>query len=205
MTGLRLWCGLSLVTAIVSAACIRWVDYPMAAMYLYNWHPGSPTGNILSGMNIVTAQVLVIVALLVAKLWNGGLPKWADTLMIACTASVLAYLLNDAILKAIFGRPNPAAYYQDVHAQKFYLFHGNEYSSFPSGHMMLSAAFLAAVFYTYSRTLMVALLLMLLGCVVLVQGEWHYVSDVIAGAFLGFASGLVTAKLWNKNTQAGAA
>jgi len=192
-----LWCGASLAAAIIIAACIRWVDYPISAMFLGNFQPGSPTGNILSGINIVTVQIVVIVVLGIANLWKGGLPKWANTLMVACTASVLAYTLNDTILKTVFGRPNPSTFYQ-FHPAKFNLFHGDEYCSFPSGHMMLATAFLAVVFVAYSRTWIAIAPLVLLGCVVLVRGEWHYASDVIAGTFLGFTFGLVIADLWAK-------
>jgi membrane-associated phospholipid phosphatase len=192
-----LWCGSSLATATIIIACIRWVDYPVAAMFLGNFQPGSPTENILSGINIITAQLLVIGALAITNLWKGGLPKWANTLLVACTASVLAYTLNDTILKVIFGRINPSTFYL-FYPAKFNLFHSDEYCSFPSGHMMLATAFLAVVFFAYSRTWIAIVPLMLLGGVVLVQGEWHYVSDVIAGAFLGFTFGLVTADLWAK-------
>jgi membrane-associated phospholipid phosphatase len=189
-----------LATAILIAACIRWIDYPVAAVYLRNFHPGSPTGNIFSGMNIVETQLVVIAVLAVAKLLKGGLPKWANTLMVACTASVLAYTLNDTILKTMFGRANPDTFFNH-HAAKFNLFHGNPYCSFPSGHMMLAAAFLAVAVHVYPRIRIATALLLLLGCVILVEGEWHYVSDVIAGTFLGFTAGLVVADLWPRDAS----
>lgn len=192
-----------MAVAIIIAASIRWVDYPVAAMLLKTSKQGATAGTLLSGRNIVAGEMLVIVALALTHLWNGALPKWANTMLVACSASVMAYTLNDTILKAVFGRSNPAAFYHD-HAGKFHLFGGDHLSSFPSGHMMLASAFLAVAFRAYSRTRIAIALLLPLGCVVLVLGDWHYVSDVLAGAFLGFTAGLITAELWAKDTAAAA-
>lgn len=134
-------------------------------------------------------------ALAFTHIWNGGLPKPAKTLLVACSASVMAYTLNNSVLKVIIGRSNPATFYHG-HAGKFNLFRGDELSSFPSGDMMLASAFLAVGFYVYFQVRTATLLLLLLGCLLLVMGDWHYVSDVLAGTYLGFTTGLMTAKLF---------
>jgi uncharacterized membrane protein YoaK (UPF0700 family) len=62
--------------------------------------------------------------------------------------------------------------------------------------MVLAGAF-AGVFMRLYRTSVVtfsALLLIL--AVLLIIGEWHFVSDVIAGTFLGVSAGILAGELW---------
>jgi membrane-associated phospholipid phosphatase len=40
-----------------------------------------------------------------------------------------------------------------------------------------------------------------LGAVALLIGDWHFVSDVVAGAFVGGTAGFVAGELWDQHTQ----
>lgn len=139
-----IWCGCLLVMTVTVAGCIHWIDYPLAAKFLRSLKQGAAVGGLLSGRNIMAGEILVIMALAFTHIWNGDLAKPEKTLLVACSASVMAYTLNSSVLKVIFGRSNPAAFYHG-HADRFNLFRGDELSSFPSGHMMLASAFLAKI------------------------------------------------------------
>jgi membrane-associated phospholipid phosphatase len=84
-----------------------------------------------------------------AHLGHGGLSKLPNTILVACSASVMAYTLNSTILKVIFGRPNPLAFRYKPMIGHFNFFRGDEFYSFPSGHMMLASAFLAVISCAY--------------------------------------------------------
>ena len=51
------------------------------------------------------------------------------------------------------------------------------------------------------RTRPFMVILLGIGSVALVVGNWHYVGDVIAGAFVGSTAGYVAAELWNRHVQ----
>jgi membrane-associated phospholipid phosphatase len=106
------------------------------------------------------------------------------------------------VLKIAFGRPNPTAFYEAPLAGAFHPFRGEEFSSFPSGHMMLAGAFLGVFFRLCPGLRSAALLLLSFGGALLVLGDWHFVSDVIAGTFLGFSAGLMGGELWNQHNEA---
>jgi membrane-associated phospholipid phosphatase len=113
----------------------------------------------------------------------------------------MAYTLNDLVLKIVFGRQGPTAFYGSHLAGTFHLFQGDGLSSFPSGHMTLAAAFLGVFFRVYSPARIPSLFLLMLGTVLLVVGDWHFISDVIAGTFFGFTAGLIAGELWVRHTS----
>jgi len=62
--------------------------------------------------------------------------------------------------------------------------------------MILSGAF-AGVFMRLFRTSILPLsALLLIAAVLLIAGDWHFVSDVIAGTFLGVSAGLLAGEVW---------
>ena len=62
--------------------------------------------------------------------------------------------------------------------------------------MVLAGAF-AGVFMRLYRTSFLPLsTLLLIAAVLLVVGDWHFVSDVIAGTFVGVSAGLLAVEVW---------
>jgi membrane-associated phospholipid phosphatase len=193
---------LALVAAMVAIwVSVRWIDYPVAAKFLHISNKRGLIGYILGGRVLVTGELSLIAILALVRIRTGHLSDMAKTLLVACSASVLSYTLNDLLLKVVFGRQNPSDYFQSHLPGTFHLFLGDDHSSFPSGHMMLAAAFLGVFFRVYARLRIPSLFLLLFGTVVLVLGDWHFVSDVIAGAFLGLTIGLVAGELWLRHTR----
>jgi membrane-associated phospholipid phosphatase len=183
------------------AVCIRWIDHPVAAVFLRLPTHADVVGRLFSGNVIAACELIFVSALAIVRLWTGRLSKLAKVVFVACCTSLMAYALNGTILKVIFGRPNPIESFQTTSVASFNLFQGDEFSSFPSGHMTLAAAFLAVIFRVYPRTRRASLSLLLLGGSVLVAGDWHFVSDVIAGAIFGVTCGLLAAELWISHTN----
>jgi membrane-associated phospholipid phosphatase len=105
----------------------------------------------------------------------------------AGTAMPLAYAAK-TILKFIFGRTNTSAWLENPAADTFDWFHGGGvHNGFPSGHMTVftSLAVTACFFFPRYRNLLL-LAVLALG-VAMIATDSHFLSDVIAGGYLGFA------------------
>jgi membrane-associated phospholipid phosphatase len=74
-------------------------------------------------------------------------------------------------------------------------FMGTGGSSLPSGHMVLAGAF-AGVFMSYYRASIWPLsALLLIAAGLLIFGGWHFLSDVIAGTFIGLSAGVLAGEV----------
>lgn len=193
---LRIWSLYFVGCAALAAFCFKRVDQPVSDLV---WLSG---GAHLSGLNsalgakvILTLEATVVLSLSVARLTRGHISRFAETLALACLASICAYGINDEVLKPFFGVPSPV---ETIHGARhgFNFMMGLQYSSFPSGHMVLAGAF-AGVFMRFYRVSIWPLAgLLLLAATLLVAGEWHFVSDVIVGAFGGVTAGILAAEGW---------
>lgn len=132
---------------------------------------------------------------------RGSLPDYGKAVFVACGASLLAFTLNDYTLKLIFGRYNPHVFFTIRPDQLFNFMRGDQTSAFPSGHMVMSSAFAAVLVRAYFRTWPLFAGLLLLASILLVLGDWHFLSDVIAGTFVGGTIGLVAGELWCEHVQ----
>ena len=190
------WYRALLVTTVTIAASIHWLDYPVAAIFLNASKHVGLIGKIFGGRVLVAGELSLIFALTIVRIRNGSLPELAKVFLIACNASIMAYTLNDVVLKILFGRLSPATFYQSHIAGVFHLFRGDDGSSFPSGHMVLAEAFLGVFVRLYSRLQSASLFVLLLAAFAMVVGDWHFISDLIAGAFVGTTAGLMAGELW---------
>ncbi len=134
-------------------------------------------------------------ALICIRITRGHLSRFGEATALACLTSICAYAINDNMLKIFFGVPNPAAV---LHGSRhaFDLLTGSSNSSFPSGHMVLAGAFAAVFMRLYRTSILPLSALLLIAAVLLITGDWHFVSDVIAGTFVGVSAGLLAGELW---------
>jgi membrane-associated phospholipid phosphatase len=120
--------------------------------------------------------------------------RHAVVLRIAFTALV-SFALAEAIkasLKIAFGRTWPETWvdsnpsYINDGKYGFFPFHGGPgYASFPSGHMTAAAAVMTVAWFMLPRGRVAWAIVMVLSAAGLVAMNYHFVSDVIAGFFLG--------------------
>jgi membrane-associated phospholipid phosphatase len=192
---LRIW-SVSLVAcaAIVAFSFLR-IDVP-AALYFGNvGHLRSPLNVAFGSTVILSVESAVILFIVLARLVRGHISELGETLAIACLVSMCAYVVNDHVLKVFFGVPNPADVVQGA-GHRFNFWMGGENSSFPSGHMVLAGAF--AGFFMRLRKASIPLfsVLLLIAAGLLLIGDWHFLSDIIAGAFLGASAGILAGEGW---------
>ena len=144
---------------------------------------------------ILSVESAVVLSLIVARLMRGYISRFAEILALACIASICAYGINDAVLKPLFGVPAPLEVVRGArHTLNFAK--GLAYDSFPSGHMMLAGAFAGVFMRFYRVSIRPLAALLLLAAALLVLGDWHFISDVIVGTFLGVSAGVLAGEGW---------
>ena len=192
---IRIWT-VSLVAcaAIVAFSFVR-IDVP-AALYFWNvGHLRSPLNTAFGSTVILSAESAVILITVLARLMRGHISAFGETLAVACLVSMCAYVANDHVLKVFFGVPNPADVVQGA-AHSFNLWMGSYGSSFPSGHMVLAGAFAGFFMRLYKASVRLFSALLLIAAGLLLVGDWRFLSDIIAGAFLGTSAGILAGEGW---------
>jgi|tagenome__1003787_1003787.scaffolds.fasta_scaffold20913989_1 membrane-associated phospholipid phosphatase len=152
------------------------------------------------------ASPLVIIAFGVVgmhALAGKSLSRW-QTVAVLCAASLAVAAGVKDQLKFAFGRTwpetwvrnNPSFIHDGVYG--FFPFHGGPgYAAFPSGHTAAICAVMSVLWICYPRGQILYALVMTAVAVGLVGADFHFLSDVIAGAFLGCTTGYFTVLIWN--------
>jgi membrane-associated phospholipid phosphatase len=144
---------------------------------------------------LLGVEAAVALSLVILRITRGHLTPFREATVLACLTSICAYAINDSTLKLFFGVPNPAAVLHGTqHAFKF--LSGSSGSSFPSGHMVLAASFAGVFMRLYRNSMLPLSALLVVAAALLVAGDWHFVSDVIAGTVVGVSAGLVAGEVW---------
>ncbi len=127
-------------------------------------------------------------------------PTESALLRLACAiliAGVLTYELKD-----VFGRTWPETWinnnpsYFGNGTYGFFPFHGGQgYASFPSGHTTAISAFAAAVWFLWPQFRWLGVALVLAVVIGLLGADYHWLSDILAGAAVGGTTGTVAARI----------
>lgn len=127
------------------------------------------------------------------RIWRSR--AWAGAYAFCACAG--AGLLN-GLVKILAGRPRPKIFKSDgLHAFDFFRFQA-DYWSFPSGHTAMAFAVATVATVLLPRHIVAYYLLALMVAASRVLGGSHWVSDVIAGGFVGVAGALVMRHLFEK-------
>jgi membrane-associated phospholipid phosphatase len=191
----RIWFVAMLVTAALVAFAFKHVDLPVLAVLAPFSHHIARLGDHLGSVVILSLEAMVFLALSVARILRGTISRLGRALAAACVSSICVYAINASVLKVMFGVVSPG----DVltgSAHVAHLFHGTPDSSFPSGHMALAAGFAGVLMRHYPKFVVPLSGLLAVVAGLLIVGSWHFVSDVLAGAFIGLTTGLLAAEVW---------
>lgn len=140
-------------------------------------------------------EATVVLGLVVSRIRRGHLSPFREAIVLACLTSICAYAINDGTLKVLFGVPNPTAMLSGS-GHAFHALGGSPNCGFPSGHMVLAGAFAGVFMRLYRSSILPLSALLFIAAVLLVVGDWHFISDVIAGSFLGVSAGLLAGEVW---------
>jgi membrane-associated phospholipid phosphatase len=193
----RRWLVIALAVLVVVAVCIRYIDPPLAHLaarlhFIQAILAAAPVG--LPVLDTLSALAVLLGAGYLAT--GKPLPKWLTAAMLAGLALVCSVCLIEFVLKPVFGRAVPPLYlrYGDY---GFHWFHRSvEFGAFPSGHADQAMSIVAVlwVYYPRWRWVYVGAFLLLAGA--LIVGEWHYLSDIVAGGFIGTVAGVLMMHIW---------
>jgi membrane-associated phospholipid phosphatase len=143
----------------------------------------------------------------------------AATVLLVSVLALTSFVLGEtakSVLKFAFGRTwpeawlfsragghNPSFIADGVYG--FFPFHGGAaYASFPSGHMTAACAVMSVAWLLLPKLRPLWALLVAAAGLGLVAMDYHFVSDVIAGFFLGTASGVVVVRIARRARVGGA-
>jgi membrane-associated phospholipid phosphatase len=144
-----------------------------------------------------TAALLGVAGAGFASVFRGWRPGEAGRTLIAGSLAILVSFEIKEQLKHLVGRTWPETWTENNpswigdHAFGFHLLHGGTgWESFPSGHTTQMAALAAVIWLRLPRFRWVGVTLVVLVAFGLWGSDYHFVGDIVAGAFLGSACGV---------------
>jgi membrane-associated phospholipid phosphatase len=185
-----LWATWAVVVLGTILFCILIVDRPLAK--LADSHPVHAPGIGyligIPGLLLGAALVLPIVGRILRVSASG----WWSVVMPFSMATVWTAAAVELVLKRFFGRSGPYSWLE--HREfAFHWFAGRkaELASMPSGEAAVLAATLGVLWGTLPRWRLAYLVIGGLEAVGLIWLNWHFASDVVAGAAIGTVGAVV--------------
>ncbi|MDD2877976.1 MAG: phosphatase PAP2 family protein [Acidiphilium sp.] len=205
---LRRVCLAASLAASLILVSIAYIDRPVARFMAQHVHDRLPFMAMASIANLpAPLATLSLIALALAR-WSGiPLSAMARLILILAVATLIAIMVKNQ-LKFDFGRVWPESHpfpgihnhpsFIDDHVFGFYPFHGgSSYASFPSGHTTAITAPMAVLWMLVPRYRAFWGSLVLIVVCGLIAADFHFVSDTIAGFFLGVGVAAATVSLAN--------
>ncbi|HTQ82779.1 MAG TPA: phosphatase PAP2 family protein [Pseudolabrys sp.] len=211
MTAIQKWLAALAATIVAVTISYQWLDRPISLFangrmvqqdaYEKLTHIPDP---------FIPAAAVIFVALGLWVLLPRPLSKFAATALL-CSISVIVSEAIKNQLKFIFGRTwpdtwiqnNPSFIHDGVYGFNF-LHGGAGYMSFPSGHLSLTCAIASVLWMAYPKARALYALVVLAVVIGLIGANYHFLSDIIAGGFVGTSTGWMLTAMWRAR-QGGAA
>jgi membrane-associated phospholipid phosphatase len=192
----------AIVIALV-ALSYEWLDRPIAVYAHAEFHgvKALPWLTFIpEGLAVLAVVTFIVMAWRVAI---GRHLSRVDSVLLVCGVSLTVAAAIKDQLKLVFGRTwpetwinnNPSLIRNNVYG--FNPFHGGAgYASFPSGHTTLICAVVTVLWICYPKFRAIYVLLVAAVAIGLIGADYHFLSDVIAGGFLGISIGWMTVSFW---------
>lgn len=204
--GLFAWLASLMATAMIVAISFQWLDRPIALLVhrgprisnnsgLWEWLTHIPNP-------LIPLALIAFVGLGLRVLIGRSLSNYQAAAFV-CSLSIIFAETAKTQLKFVFGRTwpeswmgnNPSFIRDGVYGFNFLRGEG-AYQSFPSGHMTATCAVLSVLWIWYPRLRWLWTIAGLAVGAGLVGANYHFLSDVISGAFLGISAGLLVNAIW---------
>ncbi len=191
-------------TIVMAAASYLWMDRPIALLVAQSKvHASLGTLQLLARIPdpLVTGAAVALYGLAFLRLTGRPSSRKQVAIFQSSISLVAVHEIKDQ-LKFVFGRTwpktwinnNPSFVRDGVFG--FNWFHGGTaYQSFPSGHMAVACAIIAILWSTYPQLRQLYVIATLSLAAILVVGNYHFLSDIFAGAFVGLSTGAVVKML----------
>lgn len=203
MTAMQRWL-ISLATAsMASAISYLWFDRPISLLVHVRLSHRDVFAQLTHSPDPFIPLALVTFIGLGLWCFFGRPLSHIHVAALLCSISLIMAEATKNQLKFIFGRTWPDTWIQNNPsfirdgAYGFNLFHGGAgYASFPSGHSAVICAVISVLWVFYPKLRAIYLFVFLAVAVGLIGANYHFVSDIIAGAFVGISTGWMTTALW---------
>jgi membrane-associated phospholipid phosphatase len=204
MNDLQKWIVSFALTAVLVSVSYEWLDRRIAFLAHDHVRQFEVFGQLIFRVpEFVTPLAgLLLISVAFRVLTKRPLSQ-AQSVVLLCS---LSFFLAEGIktyLKVAFGRTwpetwifnNPSLIRDGVYG--FHPFHGGAgYTSFPSGHTTAVCAIVSVLWICYPKLRPVYLMCALAVSFGLVAANYHFLSDVIAGGFLGASTGWIATAMW---------
>src|SRR5262245_44822183 len=198
------WVVSFVLTAVLIAICYAWLDRPIALALHHYASQFDGARKILFRVPEVTAPLgaLVLLTLAFRVLTRRPLSR-LQSVMLVCALSFFVAEGLKTFSKYVFGRSWPESW-MGPHVSfirdgtyGFHLFHGGPaYTAFPLGHIAAACAVTSVLWICYPKYRTVYLLFVLAASLALLGSNSHFLSDIIAGIFLGASTGWIATVMW---------
>ncbi len=203
MRALSRWIFSLAAIALASTISYWWLDRPLALIFNKTF-PHTRAFVTLTHFPdpLVPFAVVIFIGLGLWSLSGRALSHLQNCALLSSISLIVAETTK-AELKFLFGRTwpdtwvnnNPSFLRDGVYGFNF--FHGGpEYASFPSGHMAVTCAVLSVLWIYYPTARILYTIAGLAVAIGLIGANYHFLGDVIAGAFVGMSSGWMVTSLW---------
>jgi membrane-associated phospholipid phosphatase len=198
-SGFRRWLFALAWCVIAVLVSVSYVDRPAANFFnthvrhteLWGW-----LAHLLGPLVLIPVAALFFLLGLGCWVLSGRHPRGWTLKPMLCSWSAIWALAAEFVFKRIFGRAWPDPGYVENHIYGFRFLHGGpHWDSFPSGTAAISAAIAATLWLVAPRLRLPSVFLATLICGGVVVTNGHWLSDAIAGAFLGASIGWMTVLL----------
>lgn len=196
---LRHWLLWLVLCALAVVACLLYADQLLAIFFdvhLRHTQLWESLNHTLSVLALVV--VIALFFLLGCGIWAASgrrLAPWTQRPLL-CSWSAMFAVAAEIIFKRIFGRIPPDPGYIQHHLYGFRFFHSDQLlGSFPSGTAAVSAAIVSVLWIVAPKSRVVGSLVVAVLSALVVVMNYHWLSDVIAGVFLGVSVGWSTVRL----------
>jgi membrane-associated phospholipid phosphatase len=184
------WTASALLLTPLLVLCVRYLDVPLAYFvknHLFiNMHWSQLTSDLPDLLlQVVLLTTFVALSLYLVRTKKGIYDATTQLAKLVTWAAPTSYLVK-SVLKFVFGRVNTRFWLQQPDLYGFHWFQRRQgCEGFPSGHMVVIVTLLAALWRFYPKSRPCCLLLGLSLGVALIATDYHFLSDVIAGAYVG--------------------
>jgi membrane-associated phospholipid phosphatase len=206
-SGFGIWLASLASVAMAVVACVIWLDRPIALL-AYEWFGRHRAVQHLVGTPGFFGPLVVLAFAILLVRWS--LACRFGTIDVVANLCVITIAIAEPVkgwLKFVFGRTWPA-YGQPSFifegAYGFHPFHGGpNFESFPSGHSVAvcAVALILWIYLPIIRTFCAATVAAIL--LALIAGDFHFLSDVIAGAFVGISLSALVVRVWEDRIRLG--
>jgi len=197
------WAIVLALTALAVAVSYQWLDRPIAYFVHAHFH-NEPLFARLTRIPEFFAPlaVLAFIVLGLRALMEKPLTRLEAVALLCALSLVVASAIKNQ-LKLGFGRTWPETWINDNPSfirdgvYGFNPFHGGKgFAAFPSGHMAAICFAMTVLWICYPRLRAAYAVMIAVVAIGLMGANYHFLSDVIAGSFLGVSIGCFAIALW---------